>query len=250
MGCPLTTQIPTSRQLPDRRRWFEVGAAGAWTVAGVSYLVLEAVAADAFRPRYSYARNYISDLGVTAGGDVIDSPLAWLMNVAFYLQGTLFLVAAVLFVHALRSRRRAVFLTCAAMNSVGNIVVGTFHSGPQASVDGTAWLHVTGAVLAIVGGNAAIVAGSWMLGNAGGPKWYRAASLVIAAAGLLCFVMLGIDSRTTAFQIAPDGVWERGSVYSIIGWQLLTAGYLLGRRRASFPDGAGFDGGPPRAFRS
>ena len=65
-----------------------VSAAVAWLSAGLAYLTLEAVAAAAFRPHYSYARNFISDLGVP--GD--HSPLAWLMNLGFCLQGSLFLV--------------------------------------------------------------------------------------------------------------------------------------------------------------
>jgi hypothetical protein len=92
-------------------------------------------------------------------------------------------------------------------------------------------VHDTGALLAIVGGNAAILAGSSTVRNVGGPPWYRAASLGLAVLGLLSFVVLVIDSKTAAVNILSNGVWERGSVYSIIVWQLFTAGYLLSRGR-------------------
>jgi hypothetical protein len=43
--------------------------------------------------------------------------------------------------------------------------------------------------------------------------------------------MLMVNSATSKANLLPDGAWERGSVYSIIMWQLLTAGCLLTIRR-------------------
>ena len=54
--------------LDPNRRPCAVSAAVLWITAGVGYLILEAIAAASFRPPYSYARNYISDLGMTCGG--------------------------------------------------------------------------------------------------------------------------------------------------------------------------------------
>ena len=53
-----------------------LGAAVAWIVGPLAYLILEAVAAEAF-PHYSYAQDFISDLGVPA------SPREAVMNAAF-----------------------------------------------------------------------------------------------------------------------------------------------------------------------
>ena len=199
-------------------------AAALWIAAGAGYLILEAIAAAGFRHQYSYARNYINDLGVTYSGmfqgRMIDSPLAYLMNTAFYLQGTFFLVGAVLVARAVESQKAGLFLTLAATNAAGNILVGTVHGGPIAKIDGTAWLHGAGAVLAIVGGNMAILAGTAIA---------RAASLGLAVLGLLSFMMLAIDSKSAAISVLPDGAWERGSVDSIIVWQMFTAAYLLRR---------------------
>jgi hypothetical membrane protein len=188
-----------------------LGSAVAWLSAGLSYLTLEAVAAAAF-PHYSYARNFISDLGVPA-----HSPLAWVMNTAFCVQGTLFFVAAVLAVRGVETRRAQMFLGLAAANMLGNLLIAVFHSGPSP----TAWVHASGAVLAIVGGNAAILAGSSLVGG-----WHRAVSVALGAFGLVSFVFFVITLKNET----PPAVWERCSVYSITAWELLTAARVLSRR--------------------
>jgi hypothetical membrane protein len=181
-----------------------VGGAVAWLAAGLTYLTLEAVAAAAFRPHYSYSRNLISDLGVP--GD--HSPLAWLMNIAFGVQGALFLVGAVL------AAPRRLFLALAATNAVGNVLIAVFHSGTAT--------HALGATLAIVGGNAAILVAP----IAGG--WHRRVSIALGAFGLLSFALFVVELKTSTG--LPRGVTERCSVYSITAWQLLTAAWLLSRR--------------------
>ena len=193
-----------------------------WITAGAGYLILEAIAAARFRQPYSYAHNYISELAEA------DSPVAQLINIAFYLQGTLFFVGAVLVVRAVQSQKAGLFLAFAAMNGIGNIVVGTIHGGAVAKVDGTAWVHSAGAVLAILGGNLAILAGSAIIRSAGIAAWYRTVSLAVL--GLLSLAMLVVDSRSAAISVLPDGAWERGSVYSIIVWQVFTAVLLLRSR--------------------
>jgi hypothetical membrane protein len=204
---------------PIRRRPYAVGAAVAWTSAGLAYLTLEAVAAAAFRPHYSYAHNFISDLGIPSN----DSPLALLMNTAFGVQGTLFLVGAILTVRAVEARKAGLFVTLAAANAVGNLLIAAFHSGPASHANGTAWVHAIGAVLAIVGGNAAILAGSRIVSG-----WHRKVSVALGAFGLLSFALFVIELKASS--ALPLGVWERCSVYSITAWQLLAAAWLLSRR--------------------
>ena len=193
--------------MPPRSR---LGAAIAWIIGPLTYLTLEAIAAAAF-PHYSYGQNFISDLGVTA------SPRAWAMNTAFCVQGTLFLLGAILIVRAYENRSARIFLILATANAVGNILIAVFHSGPSEM----AWLHATGAVLAIVGGNAAILAGSSLIGG-----WHRAASVALGAFGLLSFAFLVIALKSAT----PPAVWERCSVYSITAWELLTAARVVSRR--------------------
>ena len=193
-----------------RRRAYALGAAIAWISGGLAYLIVEALAANAFQPHYSYVHNVISDLGVASS----------LMNAAFCVQGTLFLVGAILSVRAFETRKAGPFLTLAAANAVGNILIATFHSGSAARADGTAWVHAVGALVAIVGGNAAILAGSSIIG---GPPRYRMVSAGLAALGLLSFTMFAIESKIAAVNVLPTAVWERCSVYSIIAWQVVTA---------------------------
>lgn len=176
-------------------------------VGVVGYLILEAVTAAAYVPTYSYARNYISDLG-KAG------PRAPLMHVAFCLQGSMFLLGALVMVGLPGNRRARLFLGLVTANAVGNILVGTVHSGT---------VHIAGAALALAGGNAAILAGSEVLAPL--QRWYRVTSKIIAALGFLCLALLVANSG-----LLPVGVWERGSAYSIFLWQLLTAAVLLWRR--------------------
>lgn len=210
--------------MPDNagRRHWTISAAAAWLVAAAGYLVLEAVAAHGARPHYSYTRDYISDLGIPSA-----SSLAGLMNTAFCLQGTLFFLGAILAVTA-AGRRAGCFVALAAANAVGNIVVAVVHSGPAAHASGTIWVHETGAVLAIVGGNAAIVAGTAVV-DSHGPRWYRTVSVGFGVLGLLSFVVLVLDMTITAIRVLPLAVWERASVYTIIAWQLCSAAYLLTR---------------------
>jgi len=188
----------------------ECGVA-AWGVAAVGYVLLEAISAAGFEPDYSYLHNYISDLGVAG-------PRAYLMHAAFYLQGILFLLGALLIVPVARNRSARLFLGLVSANAVGNLVVGTVHSGKA---------HVVGAALAIVGGNLAILVGSAVLGAVVGRRWYRGVSVLVGALGILCLGVLTVNSLANSAHAAAAGAWERGSVYSITIWQLLTAAALL-----------------------
>ncbi len=178
---------------------------------------LEAVASTGL-PGYRYAHDFISDLGRP------ESPLSYLMNTAFVVQGALFFVGAVLLARATRDRPSGLFVGFAAANAVGNVVIASVPSGGA----GIAWVHVLGAVVAIVGGNAAILAGSPFVSAS---RYYRVASVGLAALGLLSFALLAIAATTSVTMLLSGAVWERTSVYTIIGWQILSALTMLSRRR-------------------
>lgn len=184
-------------------------AAAAWLSGAVVFLTAEAAAAWAYRPDYSYASDFISDLGVP--GD--RSPLAWLMNTGFCLQGSLFLLGAVLWA---RGAARA-FVVAAGANAVGNYLIAFCHSGSAT--------HAVGAVVAIVGGNAALLAGSSTFGDR-----LRALSLILGLTGLLAFLVFVAVLNDRNF---PVGIAERGSVYSITVWQTVCAAVVLSRRASS-----------------
>jgi len=209
-------------------------AGALWLLAGLLYLASETATAIAF-PGYSYARNYISDLGVpylgTIDGRVLNSPLAGVMNIGgFILDGVLFATAAVVTRRAVRSGWQAgnVFLILALLHSLGTIGVGTIHSGPRELAAGIHYLHVIGAGMAIVGGNAALIAAAFAARRFGAPWPYRRVSAVLGLLGLLGIVALEIG----AFGL-PAGMLERASVYPITAWEIITGLAILAARRRS-----------------
>jgi hypothetical protein len=198
-------------------------AAVLWLVGPVGYLVVEKVAAANVKGPYSYLDQYISVLGVPDWGR-----FAYLMNGAFYLQGALFIVGAVLVTRSV-GRRGAFFLLFTAAAAVGYFLVATVHGGsPLAAGDGMQW-HGVGALLAFIGGNAAIAAGSSIVASAVDARgWYRAVSLLIAGVGFAAFLALATYNVWT-YRYAPVGLVERVPVYSILAWQVFSAVVLLSR---------------------
>jgi len=124
-------------------------AATLWLVAGVAYLMAEALVARHL-PGYSYSADYISDLG-----QPLHSPMAVWMNGAFIAQGMAFALAAALVVVAARAGpASAAFLGFAVMYGAGSAVVGLFPSGGSGNsarvlVGAGAWER--GAIYAIIG---------------------------------------------------------------------------------------------------
>lgn len=199
-------------------------AAACWIVAALGYVALELLAAAGL-PGYSYTEHYISSLGVPAW-----SPRAYLMNAAFYGQAVLFFVGALLVARAVRGRFSTVFVVLVALNAVGNVLVAVVHGGSPLWTDGYQWLHGLGAFLAILGGNAAVLAGSAVVGRATPVRWYRPAGVLIGLAGIVLFAMLQ-NYNDWAVNYAPVGLVERACVYTILIWQLLS-GLLLWARPA------------------
>ncbi|HWH26003.1 MAG TPA: DUF998 domain-containing protein [Pseudolysinimonas sp.] len=201
-------------------------AAALWAIAGLVYLTGEAIAASAF-PHYSYATNYISDLGVPDVGTfqdrIIDSPLAWVMNTAFLTQGVLFLLAAIAITRAIRGGPRRSFVALAAIHAVGIILVGLFHGSQANSDNGLLVLHAVGAVLAIIAGNLAAITGGFRIGRVVAPVWYRVVSVALGVIGIGSFIMLLVDTMSATVNVFAPGIWERTSVYTIIGWEIMTA---------------------------
>jgi Protein of unknown function (DUF998) len=192
-----------------------------WISAALIYLVFEAIAAAAV-PSYSYAEHYISALGVPEW-----SPRAHLMNAAFYAQAALFFAGAVIAVGGIRGRwTGGLFLVLTATNAVGNVLVALVHGGSPLWVDGHKWLHMLGAILAIFGGNAAIIVGTFVVGRAVTARWYRPVGVLIGVAGLAIFASLQ-SYNYWAIDYAPIGTVERACVYTIMLWQIVTGIVLV-----------------------
>jgi hypothetical membrane protein len=199
-----------------------------WLCAGLFYLASEAITAAAF-PGYSYLTNYISDLGVPYEGVVDGRPLrsglAWVMNIGgFILDGVLFGAAAIAASRV--AKGQAVFLTLALIHAAGTILVGSVHSGDRELTAGIHHFHVIGAAMAIVGGNAALIASAGLSRQLGLPAAHRIISCCLGAFGLLGVAVLEFDAITSLIG-APAGLLERCSVYPITAWEIVTGLALL-----------------------
>jgi hypothetical protein len=65
------------------------------------------------------------------------------------------------------------------------------------------------------------------------PRWFGVASIVVGALG---FVSPGLLALRTP---VPDGIFERGAVYSVFVWSAFAGLVLLGARRRRPPAGRG-----------
>ncbi|MGZ6780398.1 MAG: DUF998 domain-containing protein [Mycobacterium sp.] len=200
---------------PNRRK--KRIAAVIWIVGAAVYLVCEAVATVRLRG-YSYVDDYISDLGV-----------APVMSVGgFILHGCLFLAGAMVFCGSCPKLGWAGwgFAMMAAANALGNVIVGTVRIGA---------VHATGAAMAILGGNIAVIMAGVGSRRIGAPSIYRRASVAIGAIGIACLLTLVIDGANGSRDL-PVGIMERGAVYSIVGWEIMTGAAILCRRPTTAAD--------------
>ena len=209
----------------------------AFLVGGLQYVTLEAIAAAAWTdPRYDYLSNYISDLGVPEAqvyqGREVDSPLAWVMNTGFVLEGVLFALGAVLLSVLFAPAVRRLMVTFALLHAVGIVLVGLFDETADAGPT-----HLIGAFLAIVFGNlTALVVGIAALAGVirnrpGLPLWFAIASIALPVLG---FASEGVLLAGLS-EVRLDGLWERGGVYSVTLWQLLFGVAVLTSHRDRRP---------------
>lgn len=214
-----------------RRLWLLAGAA-LLVINTVQWLIVEAVAASAWSdPAYSYASNYISDLGVPdcgaefQGRDIC-SPSHGLMNATFIAEGVLFALGVILLARLLSGRTRLVVIVLAVLHAVGFLLVGLFHGSLDGPSGGLA-IHIAGAGVGILCANAiAIIAGTkrgLLL-----PVLYRRFSVAIGVLGLLSEALVNLSADTA-------GLFERGGVYSWLLWSLVTGVVLIVRELSQRP---------------
>jgi hypothetical membrane protein len=213
-------------------------AAWIWLVSGVLYLVCEGIAAVAF-PDYSYARNYISDLGVPDigpfKGTMIDSPLHAVMNFGFIERGVLFAIASLLITRGTSSRQRTIFLTLVFCHGIGGVLVGLVPASPAAAAAGIHFLHVIGALFAITAGNALLIYVGLYSAQPGASRTYKIACTTAGVLGFIGFILLLTNIGLQRPVLFEDGVWERLSVYPIIAWTTVTGILILAHaRKVSF----------------
>jgi hypothetical membrane protein len=227
----------------DTRR--TIPAAIALLVAVVAFFVAETVSAAAWdNPPYSYANDFVSDLGVPGPpvmfkGHLIHSPLAWVLNAGFITNGVLVILVALLLLRprghgglALWQRRLMI------VQGLGLIIAATFHEVP-------AWMfpfHAFGATLIMAGGNGATLLAGLLGARLGLPTWLARTFTVIGAAGFLCFLGVQVDALTVGSTALPPniGTLERLAAYPLLLAQLAAGVGLLveaarRRTRTSIP---------------
>ncbi|XUL90315.1 DUF998 domain-containing protein [Streptomyces galilaeus] len=226
----------------------------ALAVAGVQYLIAEAIAAAGWKsPAYSYRYNFISDLGSPSCGPVlfgreICSPNHAVMNSGFAAQGILFILAAVLLVRMLSGRWRYALLALAVAHGIGVILVALFSESAQALDNGDIVVHGLGAAAAIAAGNLITIVAGFLPATVRLPRWFRTTGILL---GLTGFAAFGILQASGGGYMVNGGVPERIAVYTIVIWELLLAAVVLtgirGRRpaRAVRPTAAGTWGRRP-----
>ncbi|WP_406101282.1 DUF998 domain-containing protein [Streptomyces sp. NBC_01003] len=199
-------------------------------VNAVQWVAAEAITAAAWTdPSYSYATNYISDLGVPECGTKfqgrdICSPAHELMNASFIVQGILFATGVVLLARLVEGRARRVITALAVAHGVAFVLVGLFHGAGDGAKLSLA-VHVGAAAVGILCANTvAIMAGS--LRSLGLPPAYRIFSITVGVLGLLSEVFVGASASTA-------GVFERGGVYSWLLWGAVTGVLVLVKHRRS-----------------
>ena len=178
-------------------------------MAALGYFAAEAVAAASV-PDYSYATDYISALGVPAPVAARKPDEHCVRRAGGALSGRCRVGS-----RWDRGAKTLPFLSLALLNGIGNGLIAFVHSGAGSA------LHAVGAAMAIAGGNAAILAAVPVLRRTGASPVF-AVSMMLGALGLL-------SAAAVAFAAAPIGVWERVSVYSILGWQTVCALHLVRR---------------------
>jgi hypothetical membrane protein len=187
---------------------------GAWLwLFCFQFFVAEQIARLGWSGPYSMARDYISDLGSAR------SPLHWVMNGSFVLQGFLIFFGALLvrgFFPARPFYRFALFLLAVA--GVGVLVVGLV---PE---DADFRLHILGAVANFLGGNLAMM----VLGAIRPKSWITFAA---GSGGLLAMLALAFrGSPAWAALGLHAGTVERLACYPLPLWLTWTGLRMLSGR--------------------
>jgi hypothetical membrane protein len=186
--------------------------AGLWSLC-FQFLVAEQIARLGWSGPYSMARDYISDLGSAR------SPLHWVMNGSFVLQGFLIFFGALLvrgFFPARAVYRFALFLLAVA--GVGVLMVGLV---PE---DADFRVHILGAVANFLGGNLAMM----VLGAMRPKSWLTFAA---GSVGLLATLALAFRGSPAWAALGwHAGTVERLACYPLPLWLTWTGLRMLSGR--------------------
>ena len=195
------------------------------------FLVAETVSAAAWHnPAYSYANDFVSDLGVPGPavmfkGHLIHSPLAWLLDAGFVVNGVLVAVAAVLLLRPAGQGRMARWQRRLLIGfGIGLASAAFLHESPAWSLP----FHAVGATLAMAGGNLAIFLTGLLAARLGVPSRLARVFMALGAIGLAFFLVVQVlvlkDSAVLPYGI---GAPERGAAYPVMATEIIVGVGLL-----------------------
>lgn len=189
-------------------------------VSSIQYFVVQAMVASAWKkPPYSWRLNAISDLGATGCGQfdgrMMCSPLHGLMNASLIGLGLAMAVGAALTFQTFRRSRVGFGMMAAA--GMGAVLVGLV------PLDTVYWVHITGADLAFLLGNVALIIFGFTLRLARWLSWY---SIVSGVAGLVALYLFLAHDRS----FLGLGGMERAVAYPQTIW-LIVAGLCMSKNR-------------------
>ncbi|MDB5182782.1 MAG: hypothetical protein JWO47_566 [Candidatus Saccharibacteria bacterium] len=176
----------------------------------MQYFAVQVIVMLRFMPRYSMRFNTISDLGNTMcgiyDGRSVCSPLHTLMNISFIILGiTMFLGAIFHYKIFKPSRLNWLGFTTLGLAGIGTVLVGAF---PENTISA---LHVFGAAMPFLVGNAGMVLLSYSLDIPRPLRVYTFLSGALALTALVLFTThhyLGLGTggmeRLTAY---PQTLW-------------------------------------------
>jgi hypothetical membrane protein len=176
-------------------------------IACIQFFVAEQVVCRAWTLPYSFATNYVSDLGADVCSATVCSPWHALMNASFVLQGALIAGGAALAWRQWRSVQR-IGLALLGFCGAGVIVVGFVPENADPA------LHNIAAATHFLGGGFGMIAvGVTMRG------WFRWMSVIAGVVVVAAVVDLGQGGGALGREIGI-GALERIGAYGITGWMV------------------------------
>jgi hypothetical membrane protein len=190
---------------PRTPPWLGAG----WWALCFQFFVAEQIARMSWPGHYSMRMNWISDLGAA------NSPLHWVMNGSFVLQGVLISVGAILMRRLFPAKwSYRVALLLFLVSGVGVLVVGLV---PE---DRVAQVHRLAALVHLLAGNLAmILMGLAMVAGAARVRFRGWITLLAGLVGLTALVALGLGEKDV-------GIVERLAAYPLTLW-LTWTGWLM-----------------------
>jgi hypothetical membrane protein len=190
---------------PRTPPWLGAG----WWALCFQFFVAEQIARMRWPGQYSMSMNWISDLGAA------NSPLHWVMNGSFVLQGVLISVGAITMRRLFPAKWSfRIALLLFLVSGLGVLVVGLV---PE---DRNGQVHQVAALVHLAAGNLAmILIGLAMVAGATRMRFRGSITLLAGLVGLTALILLGLGEKDV-------GTFERLAAYPLTLW-LTWTGFLM-----------------------